>query len=55
MASILFRMMNSFAKEAPASASAHMRGQFIARGIVPAKAQPYTRHFWGIVEEPGTR
>jgi hypothetical protein len=56
MASILFRMMNSFARrEAPAFASAHMGGKFIARCIVPAKARPHTRHFWGIVAEPGTR
>ena len=36
MASSLFRMVNSFAREqAPAFAGTHMRRQFIARGIVP--------------------
>jgi hypothetical protein len=47
-------MVNSFARRAPAFASAYDAGQFIPCGIVPAKSRPHTRHFWGIVAEAGT-
>jgi hypothetical protein len=56
MANSLFRMVNSFARRGAGFSPAHtMRGQFIACGIVPVKPRPYTRHFWGIVAEAGTR
>jgi hypothetical protein len=54
MASILFRMVNSFAGDAGRLAPARNPTQCIFSAIVPQKTPPYTWSFWAFLASVGT-
>jgi hypothetical protein len=55
MANSLFRMVCSFARERRLSPAHTTRSNSSRAALFRKKTQPYSRPFWGIVAEAGTR